>query len=94
MAKLTDIVNAARQLLGAPYRTWQEGNSIPMWLDDGVSNPPSVAHLHSVGVNSSDLINWALEVNGFPAGGGTGTFVDHLVNTANFDPYSPGRLGG
>ena len=30
-----DIVNRARLLLGAPYRPWRSGNSIPMFLDDG-----------------------------------------------------------
>jgi hypothetical protein len=72
--KLTDIVNAAMQLLGAPYRTWQQGNPVPCgWTT--VQAPLSVAHLRRVGVMSSELINWALEVNSFPAGGGMGTYM-------------------
>jgi hypothetical protein len=36
-----DIVNSARKLLGAPYRTWYPGALLPMWLADGMGNPPS-----------------------------------------------------
>ena len=93
MVRAMDIVRAAEELVSAPYRTWQEGDPVPMWLADGAGNPPSAAHLHSVGVNSSDLINFALELNGLPAGGGTGSFANYLVNTATFDPSSPAVPG-
>lgn len=93
MANAQDIVSAAYQLLGAPYRVWQDGNSIPMWLDDYAGDPPPVTHLRSVGVNSSDLLNFALEANGLPPGGGTQAFANYLVNTVAFDPASPGQRG-
>ena len=34
MASAQDIVQAAYELMGAPYRPWRSGNSIPMWQDD------------------------------------------------------------
>jgi hypothetical protein len=30
-----DVVGAAYQLLGAPYRRWFVGDPIPMWRKDG-----------------------------------------------------------
>ena len=94
MASAQDIVRAARTLEGAPYRQWQPGNPIPMWLNDGMGDPPPAWHLQNVGVMGADLINYALEVNGLPPGGGTGTFANYLVNTYPFDPESPAELGG
>ena len=94
MANAHDIVRAARTLLGAPYRQWQPGNSIPMWLDDGMGDPPPAWHLKNVGVMGADLLNYALQVNGLPPGGGTGSFADYLVNTYPFDPSSPAQPGG
>ena len=35
MVRAEDIVQAAYELLGVPYRPWPSGNSVPMWLDDG-----------------------------------------------------------
>jgi hypothetical protein len=35
-----EIVQAAYQLLGAPYRQWHPGDPIPMWRKDGVGDPP------------------------------------------------------
>ena len=93
MASVEGIVNAAHQLLGTHYRNWQVGDPIPMWRKDGRGNPPPAWHLANVGVMGSDLINWALEVNGLPPGGGTGTFANYLVNTGNFDPSTPGQRG-
>ena len=60
-----DVVGAAYQLLGAPYRRWFIG----------------------------DLINFALERNGLPPGGGTVTFAHYLVRTGQFDPDTPGEPG-
>ena len=88
-----EIVQAAYQLLGAPYRHWHTGDPIPMWRKDGVGDPPPPWHLHNVGVMGADLINFALESNGLPPGGGTGTFGNYLVNTLDFDPDSPGQRG-
>src|SRR5215208_6756962 len=88
-----DIVSAAYVLLGAPYRHWHVGDPIPMWRKDGVGDPPPPWHLHNVGVMGADAVNAALEWNGLPPGGGTGTFGNYLENTLNFDPSSPGELG-
>ncbi len=35
-----DVVEAAYQLLGTPYRRWFVGDPIPMWRKDGVGDPP------------------------------------------------------
>jgi hypothetical protein len=88
-----DIVVSAKKLLGARYRTWYYGASLPMWLDDNAGDPPPLAHLQYYGVMCSDLVNWALEDNGLPPGGGTYAFADYLVNTSDFDPSTPGVPG-
>lgn len=88
-----DIVDSAYKLLGSSYRTWYYGASIPMWLDDNAGDPPPLEHLQYYGVMCSDLVNWALEDNGLPPGGGTAAFADYLVNTSDFDPNSPGEPG-
>ena len=93
MASAQDIVGAAYALQGAPYRQWQPGNSIPMWLDDGMGDPPPAWHLKNVGVMGADLINFALQINDLPPNGGTGTFANYLVNTYPFDPSSPAQPG-
>src|SRR5919202_6213930 len=88
-----DIVDSAYKLLGAPFRVWQPGNPIPLWLNDGQGNPPPVAHLLSVGVSSTDLINFALEDNGLPSIGDTPAMLSRLIHRTQFDPYAPGQLG-
>ena len=88
-----EIVQAAYQLLGARYRPWHIGDPIPMWRKDGVGDPPPPWHLHNVGVMGADLINFALESNGLPPGGGTGMFGNYLINTTAFEPSSPGEVG-
>jgi hypothetical protein len=88
-----DIVNSARKLLRAPFRLWQPGQLIPLWLNDGQGDPPPVAHLLSVGVSSTDLINFALRDNGLPVIGGTAAMPDNLLNRFEFDPNTPGELG-
>lgn len=96
MANANDIVQAAYELLGTHYRPWRSGNSIPMWLDDGVPTGPPArlrGHLQNVGVMGADLVNFALLVNGLEPNGGTGTFRNYLTNTFDFDPDSPGRRG-
>jgi hypothetical protein len=50
-------VQAAYQLLGAPYRRWHPGEPIPMWRKDGVGDPPPAWYLHNVGVMSPDMLN-------------------------------------
>ena len=93
MVSAQEIVRAAYELQGAPYRLWHPGDPVPMWRKDGVGDPPPIWHLQNVGVNGSDLINYALERNGLPPGGGTGTFADYLVNALDFDPDTPGEPG-
>ena len=94
MVSAQAIVNAARLLNGVvKYRQWQPGDSIPMWLDDGINGVPEPPYLSQHGVMSADLINFALIKNGLPPGGGTESFADYLVNTADFDPSSPGQAG-
>jgi hypothetical protein len=89
-----DIVNAARLLNGVvKYRYWQPGNSIPMWLDDGIHGVPQPPYLAQHGVMGADLINFALVKNGLQPNGGTGSFADYLVNTSPFDPSPPGQMG-
>ena len=70
-----DIVQAAYQLQGAPYRPWRSGNSIPMFLDDGPfmdaffqgGHEAGLAglrsHLQDVGVMGVDLVHYALIAN-------------------------------
>jgi hypothetical protein len=93
MVSAEDIVRAAYELQGAPYRLWHPGDPIPMWRKDGVGDPPPSWHLQSVGVMGSDLINYALERNGLPPGGGTKAFANYLVRTMDFDPTTPGQMG-
>jgi hypothetical protein len=88
-----DIVNSARKLLRAPFRLWQPGQLIPLWLNDSQGDPPPVAHLLSAGVSSTDLINFALRDNGLPAIGGTAAMPDNLLNRFEFDPGTPGQPG-
>jgi hypothetical protein len=91
-----DIVQRAYELLGAPYRRWQPGNSIPMWQDDGFPRNGAGQldfHLSQVGVMGADLINWALVSNGLDPNGGTGTFRDNLTNIFDFDPDTPAERG-
>ena len=109
MVSADDIVQAAYELLGVPYRPWRSGDSIPMWLDDGpymdaffnagheVALAELRSHLRRVGVMGADLVHYALIANRlYEAGldsGGTGTFGKYLKNTFDFDPDSPGQLG-
>ena len=104
-----EIVQRAYDLMGAPYRPWRSGNSIPMFLDDGdymgvfqnAGHETGVKelrqHLLQVGVMGVDLIHYALIANRlYEMGldsGGTGTFGDYLVNTSKFDPDTPGERG-
>jgi len=109
MPSAEGIVQAAYELYGAPYRRWQPGNSIPMFLDDGdymgvflnAGHETGVKelrrHLLQVGVMGVDLIHYAQIANRlYEQGldsGGTGTFGDYLVNTSKFDPSPPGERG-
>ena len=90
-----DIVNAAYELLGAPYRLWQPGMSLPTWIGDNRGDPPPASHLMSVGLECADLVSYALARNGlsYPYQAGTGTFGDFLIDTSDFDPSAPGEPG-
>jgi len=88
-----NIVDSAHKLLGAPFRLWQPGELVPLWLNDNQGDSPPVEHLRSVGVSSTDLINFALEDNGLQMIGGTATMPDNLLNRIEFDPDTPGQTG-
>ena len=88
-----NIVDSAHKLLGAPFRLWQPGELVPLWLNDNQGDSPPVEHLRSVGVSSTDLINFALEDNGLQTIGGTATMPDNLLNRIEFDPDTPGQTG-
>jgi len=88
-----NIVDSAHKLLGAPFRLWQLGELVPLWLNDNQGDSPPVEHLRSVGVSSTDLINFALEDNGLQTIGGTATMPDNLLNRIEFDPDTPGQTG-
>jgi len=68
-----------------------------MWLDDEIPGYTGLNslrdHLLRVGVMGADLINFALLYCGLDPNGGTGTFRNHLTNTFDFDPDSPGERG-
>lgn len=93
MIKAVDLVEACRLLRGIFYRVWYDGDSIPMWLDDGYTNVPPVSHMQKVGVECSDLLSWGLEYCGGDAIGGTGDFSDALVDWDYFDSSTPGEAG-
>jgi hypothetical protein len=85
------LLNAARQLLGVPYRepSTDRPDTAPTWLRDGVGDPPPVGHLQQVGVRSYDLINYALEANDrAPL-----VVAGNLVKSFPFDPSAPGQPG-
>lgn len=90
-----DIVEAAYEVLGAPYRLWAPGMSLPTWLDDGRGDPPPIEHLMYMGLECADLVAYALVRNGlsYPYQAGTSTFGDFMVNTSSFDPNTPGEPG-
>ena len=88
-----NIVDSAHKLLGAPFRLWQPGELVPLWLNDNQGDSPPVEHLRSVGVSSTDLINFALEDNGLQTIGGTAAMPDNLLNRVEFDSDTPGQTG-
>ena len=93
--RASEIVEAAYEVLGAPYRLWYPGMSLPTWLDDWRGDPPPASHLMSVGLECADLVAYALARNGlaYPYQAGTSTFGDFLVNASSFDPNTPGEPG-
>lgn len=88
-----DIVNAAYEVKGAPYRTWYAGAPLPMWVYDGAGDPPSTSHIKEVGVMCSDLVSYALERCGLPPCYGTENLAYYLENQQPFDPSTPGQPG-
>ena len=95
MATGQDLIKAARDLLGAQYRTWYSGALIPMWLADGQGDPPSADYLlNGPGVMCSDLLNWCMEQCGLSAIGGTEAWHDYLYDSSEwFDVNSPAEVG-
>lgn len=88
-----DIVNAAYEILGAPYRIWSAGSPIPMWMYDNMGDPPPASHIQSYGVMCSDLVSYALERCGLPACYGTENLAYYLEGQMDFDPSTPGVPG-
>lgn len=91
-----DIVEAARHLLGVWYVWWQEGDPIPMWLDEWGNSAPTRTHMDQVGVMCSDLVNYARMECGLEPVGGTPAYYDWLLSNetgVNFDPATPGLPG-
>jgi cell wall-associated NlpC family hydrolase len=96
MVKGSEIVAAARQLIGVPYVWWQEGDPIPMWSYDYPYTNPPVQEMWNRYVMCSDLVNWARQECGLAAIGGTPAYYDFLMGggTAEaFDPTTPGVPG-
>lgn len=91
-----DIVDSARKLLGVWYVWWQDGDPIPMWLDDYGYGAPSRDYFDTHGIMCSDLVNFARMDNGLPPVGGTPAYYDWLLSNGTgeyFDPASPGVAG-
>lgn len=88
-----DIVNAAYEVLGAPYRTWSLGSPIPMWSYDGAGDPPPSEHIKEYGVMCSDLVSWAAMRCGLGPVYGTEALAYYLVDQQPFDPSTPGEPG-
>lgn len=88
-----DIVDAAYEVLDAPYRIWSQGSPIPMWIYDGMGDPPPASYINSVGVMCSDLVSYALERCGLPPCYGTENLAYYLEGQMPFDPSTPGVPG-
>lgn len=88
-----DVVKAAYELLGAPYRVWAPGMSTPTYLDDRVRDPPPAGHLKIMGVECADLVCYALARCGITVHAGTGLLGDYLVDVQPFDIDAPGEPG-
>lgn len=93
--KASEIVTAARQLIGASYTWWQDGDPVPLWLYDYPYSRPPVEYIMSAGTMCSDLISWARMECGLPWIGGTGAYQDWIMTNGGiaFDPSIPGVPG-
>jgi cell wall-associated NlpC family hydrolase len=96
--KGSEIVAAARQLLGVPYVWWEEDDPIPMWSYDYPYTNPPIQKTWSRQVMCSDLVNFARQECGLAAIGGTPAYYDWLLSTGTgiaFDPTTdsvPGAI--
>lgn len=88
-----DIVNAARELVGIPYRVWRVGDPIPLWSNQYPQGPPPVSWIQARGIDCSDLVSYALQRCGLPAIGGTGDIANSIVDWSKFDASTPGEVG-
>jgi hypothetical protein len=89
-----EIVASAEKLLGVKYRHWYEGDSIPMWEDDGYTEyVPDRSYFDRKGVECSDLINYALWDNGLDGITGTLNAWRYLEDQQPFNYYTPGQQG-
>ena len=85
---------AAEKLLGTWYRVWYEGDSLPMWQDDGYTSAPPLSYFQSHGVMCSDLFNFARQECGLDPIGGVAAYGEALVQWSNYNPAVPGVIGG
>ena len=94
MVKASDIVEAARELIGVRYVWWAEGDPLPMYYYDYPDSAPPVWYMRQNGTMCSDLINWARMYCGLPAIGGTPAYYDWLYAGGEwFDPSVDGVAG-
>lgn len=93
MVTASDIVEAARSVIGSSYRYWYGGATIPMWRDDGYYFAPPAGYILSAGVMCSDLLNFARETCGLPSVGGTEAWEWFITDWQAFDPSTPGIPG-
>lgn len=96
--KAEDVVAACLELVGANYRWWYEGASLPMWADDGYGwrgydDCPPKSHVMQTGVMCADLIDWGRQMCGLPAVGGTLAWSNFITGWDYFDPNAPGQVG-
>lgn len=91
-----DIVDAARQILGSPYRWWGGGElelAAPFYMGGAIAAGFDRNFVKREGVNCAGLLNWARAECGLDPLGGTGVFPDFLSERQLFDPTTPGVPG-
>lgn len=89
----SDIVQAARELLGVPYVWWKDGDPIPMWSYDYADSNPPASEMWNWYVMCSDLVNWARQECGLDAIGGTPAYYDWLLSSGTGEAFDPSTEG-